>query len=99
MDYTYKSNKYRLLLLNVVGKTCLNGSYYVAFGFLLQEKKGDFTWFLIILCSFYQRLDLKDPKVIVSNWDIALMTAIHEIFPQTINLLYLWHINKCVQSE
>ena len=30
MDCTYKSNKYRLLLLNVVGTTCLNTTFYMA---------------------------------------------------------------------
>ena len=99
MDCIYKSNKYCLPLLNVVGTTCLNGTYYVAFGFLLQKKKEDFTWFLTILRSLYRRLDLEDPKVIVTDRDIAVMAAIHEIFPRTTNLLCLWHLNKCVQSE
>ncbi len=71
----------------------------MAFGFLLQEKKEDFTWFLTILRSLYRQLDLEDPKVIVTDRDIALMAAIHEIFPRTTNLLCLWHIKKCVQSE
>lgn len=99
MDCTYKFNKYRLPLLNVVGTTCLNRTFYVAFGFLLQEKKEDFTWFLMILHSLYRRLDLEDLKVIVTDRDTALMAAIHEIFPRTTNLLCLWYINKCVQSE
>lgn len=43
MDCTYKSNKYRLPLLNVVGTTCLNSTFYAAFGFLLQDRKEDFT--------------------------------------------------------
>lgn len=46
MDCTYKSNKYRLPLLNVVETTCLNTTFYVAFGYLLQEQIEDFTWFL-----------------------------------------------------
>ena len=94
MDCTYKSNKYRLHLLNVVGTICLNGTFYVAFDFLLWEKKEDFTWFLTILHSLYQQLDLEDPKVIVTDRDIALMAAIYEIFPRTTNLLCLWHIKK-----
>lgn len=38
LDYTYKSKKYRLPLLNVVGTTCLKPTFYAAFGFLLQRK-------------------------------------------------------------
>ena len=42
MDCIYKSNKYRLLLLNVVGTTCLNTTFYAVFGFFLQEQTEDF---------------------------------------------------------
>lgn len=52
-----------------------------------------------MLRNLYRRLDLTDPKVIVTDRDIALMAAIREIFPHTTNLLCLWHINKCVQGE
>lgn len=96
MDCIYKSNKYPLPLLNVVGTTCLNTTFYAAFGFLLQEWIEDFTWFLRILQTLYRRLDLEDPKVIVTNRDSALMAVIREVFPNTKNLLCLWHINKCI---
>lgn len=99
MDCTYKSNKYRLPLLNVVGTTSLNTTFYAAFGFLLQERTEDFVWFLRILRNLYARLDVEDPKVIVTDRDAALMSAIREVFPKTTNLLCLWHINKSVQAE
>lgn len=59
--------------------TSLNTTFYVGFKFLLQERKDDFIWFLTILRTLYRRLDLKDPKVIVTDRDIALMAAIREI--------------------
>ena len=67
MDCTYKSNKYCLPLLNIVRTTCLNTTFYAAFGFLPQEQIKDFTWFLRILQTLYRPLDLEDPKVIVTN--------------------------------
>lgn len=100
MDCTYKSNKYWLLLLNIVRTTtCLNTTFYIIFEFLFQEKKEDFIWFFTILCTLYRQLDLKNPKVIVTGQDIALIVVIYEIFRQTTNLLCLWYINKCVQGE
>lgn len=99
MDCTYKSNKYCLLLLNVVGTTCLNTTFYSAFGFLLQERIEDFIWFLRILQTLYRQLDLEDLKIIVTDRDSALMAAIRKIFPHTENLLCLWRINKCVQAK
>lgn len=83
-------------MLNVVETTYLNTTFYVAFGFLLQEQKDNFIWFLTILRNLYRQLNLSDPKVIVTDQDIVLMAAIREIFPHTINLLYFWHVNKCV---
>lgn len=44
-------------------------------------------------------MDLKNPKVIVTDQDAALMAAIRKVFLHIINLLCLWHINKCVQTE
>ena len=39
-------------------------------------------------------LDLSDSRIIITNTDSALMNAISVAFTQTVNLLYLWHINK-----
>lgn len=64
MDCIYKCNKYRLPLLNIVGTTCLNTTFYIAFGFLFQEWKHDFIWFLTMLHNLYRRLDLTDLKVL-----------------------------------
>lgn len=89
MDCTYKFNKYRLPLLNVVRTTCLNTTFYAAFGFLLQERTEDFVWFLRILRNLYARLDLEDPKVIVTDRDAALMSAICEVFPKTTSVYKL----------
>ena len=36
------------------------------------------------------------PSVIVSDRELALMNAIHIVFPRTMNLLCIWHIEKNV---
>ena len=89
MHCTYKSNKYRLLLLNIVGTTCLNTTFYVAFAFFLHKRKDDFIWFLTMLRNLCRRLDLTDPKVIMIDRDIAMMAAIRKISSHTTNLLCL----------
>lgn len=60
--------------------TCLNITFYIAFEFLFHKQKEDFVQIFIILCNLYRQLDLTDPKIIVIDWDIALMVGIHEIF-------------------
>lgn len=84
MDCT---NKYRLLLLNVVGTTCLNTTFYAAFGFLLQEWIKDFTWSLKILRTLYRRLNLGRSKSLYYRSRFCVNGC--EVFPHTENLLCL----------
>jgi hypothetical protein len=43
LDCTYKTNKFKLPLLNIVGTICLNSSFYASFCFLAQEEEGDYV--------------------------------------------------------
>jgi hypothetical protein len=45
-DCTYRTNKFKLALLNIVGTTCLNMSFHVMFCFMAKENKASFTWVL-----------------------------------------------------
>lgn len=53
MDCTYKSNKYQLLLLNIVGTTSLNTTFYVVFEFLLQKKKKKILYSFLPFFTLY----------------------------------------------
>ncbi|XP_052736061.1 protein FAR-RED ELONGATED HYPOCOTYL 3-like [Vigna angularis] len=46
MDSTYKTNKYRLPLLEIVGMTSTGLTYSIAFAFLSSERQNNFTWAL-----------------------------------------------------
>ena len=46
LDLTYKTNKYRLPLLEMVGVTSTEKTYSVGFSFLECEKEDNFTWAL-----------------------------------------------------
>ncbi|PNY09063.1 FAR1-related protein [Trifolium pratense] len=43
-DSTYKTNKYRLPLLEFVGSICTGKTYAVAFAFLTSKKEDNFVW-------------------------------------------------------
>jgi hypothetical protein len=45
MNCTYKSNRFNLPLLNMIGMTASNSTFFVAFTFLNQEKE-DYMWSL-----------------------------------------------------
>ncbi|XP_058748401.1 protein FAR1-RELATED SEQUENCE 5-like [Vicia villosa] len=48
IDSTYKTNKYRLPLLEVIGVTSMENAFSVGFAFLESEKENKVTWALDI---------------------------------------------------
>ena len=75
LDSTYKTNKYRLSLLEMVGVTSTEKTYSVGFAFFECGKEDNFTWALEVCWTL-----LKDqgemPKAIIINCDTALMNLV-----------------------
>jgi len=92
MDCTYKTNKYKMPLLDFVGVSSLNTSLHSCFVFLRKEEKHDYVWALqMFKCMLGADCQ---PSAIVSDRELALMNAIKLVFPTTANLLCVWHIEK-----
>ncbi|XP_052627015.1 protein FAR1-RELATED SEQUENCE 5-like [Lactuca sativa] len=90
MDATYKTNKYNLPFLEIVGVTSTNKTFSIAFAFMHNEKTSNYIWPLTCL-----KLTINDsfcPRVIVTDRDLALMKACGDVFPQSNHLLCRWHI-------
>ncbi|XP_077223979.1 protein FAR1-RELATED SEQUENCE 5-like [Tasmannia lanceolata] len=97
MDCTYKTNRYKMPLLDIVGVTSFNTSFYSCFAFLQREEEEDYVW---ALETFGKFLGVDGhPLVIVSDRELALMNAIQVVFPRTTHLLCVWHIEKNVLSK
>ncbi|XP_077252535.1 protein FAR1-RELATED SEQUENCE 5-like [Tasmannia lanceolata] len=74
MDCTYKTNKYKMPLLDVVGVTSFNSSFYSCFAFLQKDETENYVW---ALKMFHDMLDnVSKPTVIVTDRELALMRAI-----------------------
>ncbi|KAL7205966.1 hypothetical protein ACSBR2_018806 [Camellia fascicularis] len=97
MDCTYKINRYRLPLLEIVGVTSTKKAFSVGFAYLQYEREDKYAWALGILRSLMNENSL--PNVIVSDRELSLMNAIAMIFPQATSLLCRWHINKNVLAK
>ncbi len=95
LDCTYKTNRFGLPLLNIIGITGLGTSFYLAFAFLRAEAEKDFTWALEQLAKIIPHA----PNVIVTDRDLALMNALQVVFPDSAHLLCQWHIRKNVVSR
>ncbi|XP_058768856.1 protein FAR1-RELATED SEQUENCE 4-like [Vicia villosa] len=98
IDLTYKTNKYRLPLLETVGMTSKDKTFSVGFAFLECEKEDNFTWALRI-CKTLLVDPYNMPSVIVTDRDNALMNPIGTVFPTSTVLLCQYHIIKNVRSK
>ncbi|XP_068461555.1 PKS-NRPS hybrid synthetase cheA-like [Phaseolus vulgaris] len=97
-DITYKTNRYRMSLFEVVGVTSTGLTLSAAFMLLASKRHHNFVWALEKLKGLFLRFD-SYPKVVVSDKDIALMNAINVVFPEAANLLCRFHIDKNVKAK
>ena len=98
MDSTYKTNKYRQPLFEIVGMTSTELTFVVAFAYMESEHTDSFCWVLEKLKELFVQKDLR-PKVILTDRDLALMKAVEIVFPTTQSLLCRFHINKNVRMR
>ncbi|XP_071699208.1 protein FAR1-RELATED SEQUENCE 5-like [Rutidosis leptorrhynchoides] len=97
MDCTYKTNRYHMPLLDIIGVSCFNTSFYSGFAFLEREDEESYIW---ALNAFKKILGSENqPSVIMTDRELALMNAISKVFPAATNLLCVWHIEKNVLAN
>ncbi|XP_058180186.1 uncharacterized protein LOC131298728 [Rhododendron vialii] len=74
MDCTYKTNRYKMPLLDIIGVSSFNSSFYSCFVFLAKEGEEDYVWAL----QMFRRIlgPACYPTVIVFDRELALMNAI-----------------------
>ena len=85
-------------LLDILGSTSLNRTFFIAFIFLFGETEDDYFYALNMLWKVMDIRNITYPGVIVTDKDQGLMNAIQQTFSYSHNLLCGWHINKNVLS-
>jgi hypothetical protein len=96
-DCTYKTNRFKMLLLHFVGVTPCNNSFSFGFAFLAGETEADYCWVVNGLKATLK--ERGEPWLFVTDRDLALMNAIAEIFPLASNIICTWHIEKNVTTN
>lgn len=99
MDCTYKTNRYNIPLFNIIGLTPQGGTFYIAFGFILDEREGSFRYIIERLADIYPILQLQPPTAVVTDKDNSLLSAIRNTWLSTASLLCIWCINKNILSH
>ncbi|KAH1194436.1 Protein FAR-RED ELONGATED HYPOCOTYL 3 [Glycine max] len=98
INSTYKTNKYRLPLLDFVGVTPTRMTFSAGFAYLEGKHLNNVVWALEWFRGIFLRRDAL-PGVIVTNRDLTLMNVVKTVFPECINLLCNFHINKNVKAK
>ncbi|KAL5166057.1 Protein FAR1-RELATED SEQUENCE 5 [Glycine soja] len=96
--HTYKTNRYRLPLLDFVGVTPTTMTFSAGFAYLEGERVNNIVWALEWFRGLFLRND-RLPVVIVTDRDLALMNAMRTVFPECTNLLCKFHIDKNVKTK
>ncbi|KAK9166761.1 hypothetical protein Scep_001952 [Stephania cephalantha] len=97
MDCTYKTNMYRMPLLEIVGITSTHLTFSVGFAFISSETHANYVWALENLRSILD--GWPKPDVFVTDRELGLISAIEEVCPSSSHLLCSWHINKVVLAK
>jgi len=98
IDSTYKTNRYRLSLLDFVGVTLTGMTFSAGFAYLEGERVNYVIWALERFRGLFLRRDAL-PGVIVIDRDLTLMNAVKTVFPECTYLLCRFHIDKNVKAK
>ena len=98
LDCTYKTNKYGMPLLDMIGVDATGRSFCIAFAFLSGETEEDYAWALERLKTLYEQCGGVFPSVILTDRCLAVMNTASSIFPSTTSLC-VWHANKAVLAR
>ena len=94
IDATYKTNKYKMLLIIISRVALLNTSYYIAFTFVCKETFEVYKWLLEYVKDLYEYFDIFEPDVILTDIQNSFIQAITIVYPLASHFLCFWHINK-----
>ncbi|KAH1209724.1 PKS-NRPS hybrid synthetase [Glycine max] len=98
IDSTYKTNRYKLSLLDIVGVTPTGMTFSTAFAYLEGERLNNVIQALQSFRGLLIRVDAL-PGVIITDRDLSLMNAVKTLFLEATNLLCRFHIDKNVKAK
>ena len=83
--------------VQIVGVTSTHKTFSVAHAFISKEREENFVWVLQNLKDTLQQC--MEPRVIVTDRELALINACRRIFPSAAQLLCRWHIFENISKH
>ena len=66
LDCTYKTNKFRMPLLNIVGITYFYSTFFIGFAFMKEEKEDNYVWALSNLLKVFNPDQMPKVRIFMS---------------------------------
>ncbi|ERF75446.1 hypothetical protein EPUS_00239 [Endocarpon pusillum Z07020] len=98
LDSTYRTNRFNLPLLDIIGFTATNRSFVIGQAFLTHEEEEDYIWVLSWIRDLYEEYSLPTPESITTDKAGGLHNACAAVWPEVPHLLCRWHIDKDVKA-
>jgi hypothetical protein len=99
IDCTYKTNRFNMPLLDIVGFACTGASIYLGWAFVTNEREETYTLIMDYLAEIYAHIQQTEasfpsaPCTILTDKESGLINAVHAVFPGTDTIVCIWHIN------
>lgn len=94
LDCTYKTNLYKLPLLEIVGVSGTGRSFTSAVILMVSESTQWYTLALKVWRDFMGLDGSAEPRTFITDRDTALRNALDDVFPDAAKILCLWHIMR-----
>ncbi|CAG8465614.1 2099_t:CDS:2, partial [Dentiscutata heterogama] len=97
VDATYKTNIYKLSLINAVGVSNVGDSkalntYTIAMAWVLNEQEPTYEWFLLTLKETIYDLFSCSPEVFISDRALAFRKAADKVFLEAKKMICIWYM-------
>src|SRR6266536_5121223 len=94
IDAIYKTNRFRIPLINIIKITGMNQNFYATSVFIAGEKEEDYNIIFSDIQILYDFFKILYPSTFVTDSCEAEIKALKKIFPKINHILYIFYINN-----
>ncbi|XP_058181118.1 protein FAR1-RELATED SEQUENCE 5-like [Rhododendron vialii] len=88
-DTTYNTNRYAMIFTPILGVNHHGQTTIFGCGFLSNERSDSFEW---LFKEWLKAMPVGPPKMIITDYDLAMAKAIATTLPNTHHRYCIWHI-------
>ena len=94
IDAIYKTNRFRIPLINIIKITGMNQNFYATSVFIAGEKEEDYNIIFSNIQILYDFFKIPYPSIFVTDSSETEIKALKKIFSKTNHILCIFHINN-----